>query len=71
MEPFVQKDKSYFVIPEWKDKYPNVIAGFTTKHGGFSSGTFDSLNMGFHVDDSRDICMSKPTDHIRKDKFPC
>jgi len=31
--------------------WPNVIAGFTTKQGGFSQASFASLNLGLHVGD--------------------
>lgn len=70
MEPFVQKDKSYYLIPEWEAKYPNVIAGFTTKHGGFSSDSFESLNMGFHVDDRKNSVCQNRLILSEKLKFP-
>ncbi|WP_099301138.1 peptidoglycan editing factor PgeF [Bacillus sp. Marseille-P3800] len=31
-----------------------LFAGFTTRHGGVSNSPYDSLNMGFHVEDSAD-----------------
>jgi len=32
-------------------RWPNVIAGFTTKQGGFSQPPFSSFNLGLHVGD--------------------
>ena len=51
MDPFVLKEKEYFSLPNWVQKYPNLTVGFTTKNGGNSKAAFDSLNMGFHVKD--------------------
>jgi YfiH family protein len=54
MEPFVQKTKTYYLIHPWVEQWPDLIAGFTTKHGGNSQGPFQSLNFGFHVGDAPD-----------------
>ncbi|WP_203362235.1 peptidoglycan editing factor PgeF [Bacillus sp. REN10] len=50
-EPFVSIHKSVYVIKEWQDRSPGLVAGFTTKEGGMSGAVFKSLNMGFHVGD--------------------
>ncbi|MFS0787108.1 peptidoglycan editing factor PgeF [Shouchella sp. 1P09AA] len=34
--------------------HKDLFAGFTTRHGGVSDSPYDSLNMGFHVEDSAD-----------------
>ncbi|WP_313798749.1 peptidoglycan editing factor PgeF [Cytobacillus sp.] len=52
MEPFVLNDIRFFLIKEWMDKYPNLVAGFTSKNGGFSEDYFSTLNLGLHVNDS-------------------
>lgn len=52
MEPFILKDTRHFLIKEWMDKYPNLVAGFTSKNGGFSEADFSTLNLGLHVNDS-------------------
>ncbi|GHH96480.1 peptidoglycan editing factor PgeF [Neobacillus kokaensis] len=51
MEPFVRKDESYLTIESWMKQFPGLVAGITTKIGGVSKGDFETLNLGFHVDD--------------------
>jgi polyphenol oxidase len=51
MEPFIQKNNSYYSITEWTNQYPELVVGFTTKHGGVSKAPFETLNFGFHVGD--------------------
>ncbi len=31
--------------------FPQIVAGFTTKHGGVSKGAFATFNLGLHVGD--------------------
>lgn len=52
MEPFSLKTEEYFVIKEWADRFPNIMAGFTTKNGGFGRNAYETLNVGLHVNDS-------------------
>lgn len=52
-DPFQLIDESYFIIDAWKKINPNLIAGFTTKNGGFSAPPFTSNNQGLHVNDKR------------------
>jgi polyphenol oxidase len=60
MEPFVLKTKEYFTIQLWEREMPNLVVGFTTKNGGFSSHSFSSLNFGFHVGDQNEsVCQNK------------
>ena len=51
MDPFILKEKEYFTIYDWAQKFPNLTAGFTTKNGGKSNDVFRGLNLGFHVGD--------------------
>lgn len=51
MDPFILKDEKYFLIEKWNKIDNRLIAGFSTKNGGASSGDFSSLNLGFHVND--------------------
>lgn len=51
MEPFQKGHLSYRVIKSWEEKFPNLTAGITTRHGGTSSEPYDTLNMGLHVHD--------------------
>ncbi|PLS16605.1 peptidoglycan editing factor PgeF [Bacillus sp. M6-12] len=50
-EPFKPGTKQYLFIESWMEANPMLIAGFTTKNGGHGSGNFESLNLGFHVND--------------------
>lgn len=42
----------YISLPKWLDQ--GVDLAFSTRHGGVSSGVFNSLNMGLHVGDGDD-----------------
>lgn len=52
MEPFVLKNNSILLIDTWTEHYPGLVAGMTTKIGGTSKGDFETLNLGFHVNDN-------------------
>ncbi|MGE6258670.1 peptidoglycan editing factor PgeF [Heyndrickxia sporothermodurans] len=52
-EPFQKKEDEFFIIEEWNQIDSNVVAGFTTKNGGYSKNEYLSLNCGFHVGDDR------------------
>ncbi|GIP36401.1 peptidoglycan editing factor PgeF [Paenibacillus sp. J2TS4] len=56
MEPFRkvggERDKPLlWQIGSWSDRYPELTAGFTSRLGGVSGGSFTSLNCGLHVAD--------------------
>jgi YfiH family protein len=60
MEPFVLKNQSYYTIKSWMSQFPGLVTGMTTKHGGASTGEFESLNLGFHVGDNRSqVCSNR------------
>ncbi|NMD69423.1 peptidoglycan editing factor PgeF [Bacillus sp. DNRA2] len=60
MEPFILKGTSFFEIEEWTKAHPDLVAGFTTKHGGVSTAPFASLNFGFHVGDNPEkVCENR------------
>ncbi|MFY0801708.1 peptidoglycan editing factor PgeF [Peribacillus frigoritolerans] len=50
-EPFVSIKDQYMLIDSWRQKNLQLVAGFTTKNGGVSTGEFQTLNTGFHVGD--------------------
>ncbi|KAB7707981.1 peptidoglycan editing factor PgeF [Bacillus aerolatus] len=50
-EPFVSAHNSFYIIKDWHEAVPGLVAGFSTKVGGKSTGDFNSLNTGFHVND--------------------
>lgn len=60
MEPFVLKNNSFLTIDTWMEEYPGLVAGMTTKNGGMSKGSFETLNLGFHVGDTvGDVCSNR------------
>lgn len=60
MEPFVLRAEQYFLIEDWTGKNDGLIAGFTTKNGGYSREDYLSLNFGFHVGDhSKEVCLNR------------
>lgn len=60
MEPFVLQGQSFFTIENWMEQIPNLIVGMTTKNGGSSKGSFENLNLGFHVGDiQEDVCSNR------------
>lgn len=70
MEPFFLENKEYFLIKGWSEKTNSLVAGFTTKNGGYSSTTYSSFNFGFHVGDEADaVCKNREvlSEHI---EFP-
>jgi YfiH family protein len=56
MEPFLAEKASngceLLFIRSWMERDSGLTAGFTSRHGGVSSGVFDSLNCGLHVEDT-------------------
>ncbi|WP_428908728.1 peptidoglycan editing factor PgeF [Niallia sp. Krafla_26] len=60
MEPFVLEEKEFFSLSQWVGMFPDLTVGFTTKNGGKSDHEFDSLNMGFHVNDTKkNVCENR------------
>jgi polyphenol oxidase len=60
MEPFQQNFKTFYIIEEWVKEFPGLVAGFTTKHGGYSKEPFGTLNFGFHVgDEENSVCQNR------------
>ncbi|MFD0771004.1 peptidoglycan editing factor PgeF [Bacillus sp. CGMCC 1.60114] len=49
-EPFTYKDDMLH-LQAWEQLGP-IIAGFTTKEGGVSTGSFHTMNLGLHVHDN-------------------
>lgn len=55
MEPFdLQDNKTALKLTGWEEKWPELVAGFSTRNGGVSSGFYTSLNCGLHVGDDGD-----------------
>lgn len=60
MEPFGLKSKEFYTISPWENEHPDLVVGFTTKNGGYSSPPFQALNFGFHVGDTVEaVCKNK------------
>lgn len=59
-EAFQIVDSSVLSIPDWKEHHPQLIIGFTTRNGGVSQDSFQSLNLGLHVpDDSKAVIKNR------------
>ncbi len=41
-------------IEPWNSLNPNIVAGFSTRNGGFSKEPFDTMNLGLHVNDAKE-----------------
>lgn len=55
MEAFVLQDnKALLRLTGWEEKWPELVAGFSTRNGGMSNGFYTSLNCGLHVGDDGD-----------------
>ncbi|WP_246940149.1 peptidoglycan editing factor PgeF [Bacillus pinisoli] len=54
MEPLHLVQDEYLCIVPWKNMFPTITAGFTTKNRGYSQEPFSTLNLGLHVNDSKD-----------------
>ncbi|WP_416149114.1 peptidoglycan editing factor PgeF [Salipaludibacillus sp. HK11] len=50
-ESFIQTTDSTLTIKDWTKINPELVAGFTTKHGGTSHFPYKSNNFGLHVGD--------------------
>lgn len=48
---FSRQSEGILQLKSWENIDPSVVAGFTTKIGGFSDAPFQSFNMGLHVGD--------------------
>ncbi|MGM0844519.1 MAG: peptidoglycan editing factor PgeF [Bacillota bacterium] len=51
-EVFIKADDLLFSLPQWEEFMPGLKVGITSKQSGFSTGPFQSLNMGLHVNDN-------------------
>jgi YfiH family protein len=56
MEPFIRTGQpegpELFYLRKWRERFPEITAGFSSRNGGVSTGVFSSLNCGLHVADS-------------------
>ncbi|WP_027414510.1 peptidoglycan editing factor PgeF [Aneurinibacillus terranovensis] len=50
MEPFTLQKESLH-LSRWESVWPELTAGFSTRHHGISAGEYASLNCGLHVGD--------------------
>lgn len=50
-EPFIIKEDKYMIIDSWTKQDPTLVVGFTMKNGGVSQNQYETLNLGFHVQD--------------------
>lgn len=50
-EPFKTMAGPIIELSSWQEQNPALVAGFTTKSGGTSTGYFETNNLGLHVHD--------------------
>lgn len=53
-EPFKQSKDCFLKLDVFSHHNDSVVAGFSTRKGGYSQSPFDSLNMGLHVNDDNE-----------------
>ncbi|WP_227521895.1 peptidoglycan editing factor PgeF [Bacillus solitudinis] len=69
-EPFTQQHQEFVSIAEWEGLFPNIIAGFSTRDGGYSTAPFSSLNLGLHVNDDQPTVVANRRILAKKLDFP-
>ncbi|WP_028392931.1 peptidoglycan editing factor PgeF [Bacillus cihuensis] len=69
-EPFLLREEEFYCLESWMNKFPGLIAGFTTKNGGVSKGDYASLNIGFHVGDNTEDVIANRQILAKKLSFP-
>ncbi|WP_075981004.1 peptidoglycan editing factor PgeF [Bacillus massilinigeriensis] len=70
MDPFIIKEQEYFLIDDWCRRDLGLLAGFTTKNGGYSGSPFSSLNLGFHVSDKEEVVCQNRRKMSKLVEFP-
>lgn len=66
---YAGRDDSLLSIEKWENDY-NLVAGMTTRHGGFSQHPYTSLNVGFHVGDHSEHVLINRETVAEKLSFP-
>lgn len=69
-EIFEQANPSFLKISKWETAKASLVAGFTTKMGGFSQPPFDTFNLGLHVPDSYEAIIQNRKKLAEKLDFP-
>lgn len=69
-EPFKSMDASYLNLVEFTRLNKDLVAGFSSKNGGFSIDSFDSLNLGLHVQDQKDVVVKNRNLLAKKINIP-
>lgn len=55
MEPFQKKkEESNLRLVSWEERWPELVAGFSTRNQGKSSAPYTGLNCGLHVGDEKE-----------------
>ncbi|CEH32084.1 hypothetical protein AM501_28175 [Aneurinibacillus migulanus] len=53
MEPFIMREREFMLhLESWERRWPQLVAGFSTRKGGASQNSFASFNCGLHVGDT-------------------
>ncbi|WP_243289957.1 peptidoglycan editing factor PgeF [Bacillus sp. FJAT-47783] len=69
-DPFHLQNESILTLKEWNAMNENLVTGFTTKRGGFSTNFFESLNVGLHVLDDKQVVVKNRDKIARQIDIP-
>lgn len=53
MDIFIHTDPSFLNIVQWERNYPYILAGFTTRQGGYSNPPLDTFNIALHINNDQ------------------
>lgn len=71
LEPFqCQHVESLLFLQPWMHMANELVAGFTTKNGGFSQDDYQTLNLGLHVHDAPSTVMANRQEVAEQLKMP-
>ncbi|PAM93515.1 laccase, partial [Flavobacterium sp. IR1] len=56
-EGFSEIHPECLAVEQWQNENSDLVAGVTTRKGGLSEPPFNTLNMGFHVNDELDTVL--------------
>ncbi|MGM7684277.1 peptidoglycan editing factor PgeF [Cytobacillus sp. Hm23] len=69
-EPFQQIEHEEILYLPWHVFNSKVVAGFTTKNGGYSKFPYETLNTGLHVNDKPDTVVKNREAVAKSINFP-
>lgn len=68
--PYEITTNHLLTFPNWKELDGRLEIGFSTRIGGFSEQPYNTMNMGFHVNDDRESVIKNRMELARQLEFP-